>query len=103
MLINYSATLAQYQALLGVIVGHDTKVIASYERHPTHKGWHLHGACGDLAEVPPGIKRGPWLRNLDKPPRVHDDDVTLMTDDMAYMVARRFFRLDKTSPFELTP
>ena len=61
LLINYSYALGQYQALLGVQDGGDMKVVAALELHPTHGGWHVHTSC-DSDDVPPGIKRGPWVR-----------------------------------------
>lgn len=103
LLVNYSAELGQFQAMLGMLVGPDTKVIAQYEKHPTHKGWHTHAACGDLSEVPPGIKRGPWLRDLEKPQREGDPDPSTFTDEAAFRLARKLFRLDNVPPLGLLP
>jgi hypothetical protein len=101
LLINYSAPLGQYQAMLGMIDGGGTKVVAQLEKHPTHKGWHIHAACGVLHGVPAGIVRGPWLRHLNRARRADQADPATMNDEMAFAVARRFFRLDKVPPLEL--
>ena len=103
LLINYSAKLGQYQAWLGLIDGGGTKVVAQLEKHPTHKGWHIHAACDVLSDVPTGIIRGPWLRHLDRARRAEEADPAAMTDDTAFAVAQRFFRLDKVPPLELIP
>jgi hypothetical protein len=103
LLINYSATLGQYQAMLGLVDSGGTKIVAQLEKHPTHKGWHIHAACGVLNGVPAGIVRGPWLRHLNRARRTDQADPAAMTDDAAFAVAQRFFRLDKVPPLELMP
>lgn len=93
LLINYHPTLLQYQAMLGVEAGGDTKVLVSLELHPTHKPWHVHACCGSLSDIPAGIKRGSWVRNLNG----HNNQTPCpQTDDSAFAVAAKFFRLDKT-------
>ncbi|WP_198374915.1 hypothetical protein [Neoroseomonas rubea] len=103
LLINYSAPLGQYQAILGLTDGGDTRVVASFEKHPDHKGWHVHATCGPLSDVPAGIHRGPWVRNLNRAQRASQPDPATMSDEAAFAVARRFFRLDNVPPFGLVP
>ena len=74
-------------------------VIASYEFHGTHPGWHLVAACGDVTIIPLGVMVGPWQRRL---PRAfaHQRSTRLpfgvMDDATALDVAARFFRLHKS-------
>lgn len=92
LLINYSHTLGQYQAMLGLEAGGDTKVIASLELHPTHGGWHIHSACEDDSHIPSGIKRGPWVKNV--PIRVRPFDSKCPANDSeAFQMAVNVFRL----------
>ncbi len=93
LLINYSQTLSQYQAMLGVEVGGDTKVLASLEHHATHKAWHAHVCCQPIENVPAGIKRGPWVKSLSASGAKHRTGVPA-TDDAAFGRAVSFFRLD---------
>lgn len=100
LLINYSAKLGQYQAILGLLHRSDTRVLVQFEHHPDHKGWHAHSACDDVAGIPPGIKRGPWNRDLAGracgAPRP-----AMLTDDDAFRLARMMFRLHRVAPLEL--
>lgn len=96
LLINYHPMLLQYQAILGVDVGGDTKVLCFLEFHPTHKGWYTHSCCGSISAVPPGIKRGPWLVNLNGSGKRHRMECPI-TDDAAFQRAVSFFRLDRSA------
>jgi len=93
LLINYHPTLFQYQAMLGVESGGDTKVIVSLEYHPTHKPWHAHVCCDDIAFVPAGIKRGPWFKDLHGVGTRHQLPCP-GSDEAAFQRAASFFRLD---------
>lgn len=94
ILINYSHMLSQYQAMLGVDVGGDTKVLAALEHHATHKAWHVHTCCQPIKDVPAGIKRGPWVKSLNGSGGKHRITVPA-TDDVAFGRAVSFFRLDQ--------
>lgn len=52
--ILFRPDLEKYQAHLGVMRSGDMAVLASYEFHGTHPGWHVHAACGKENEVVPG-------------------------------------------------
>lgn len=92
--MSYSYSLGQYQAMLGIVDGGDTKLLARLERHPTHGGWHMHATC-DSDAAQPGIKVGPWVRCLHgKKDKRYRGDVP-KTDDNAFRMAAAVFRLDK--------
>jgi len=93
LLINYNAQLSQYQAILGVEARGDMKVLAFLEFHPTHKPWHAHVCCDDISSVSPGIKRGPWQKNMNGNGQRHKMGCP-NTDLTAYNRAVSFFRLD---------
>jgi hypothetical protein len=74
----------------------DLSVLASFEYHGTHPGWHLLATCDDIKSVPPGIMIGPWQRRLPKARAKHRSvDFRVRDDDTALDVAARFFRLHK--------
>jgi hypothetical protein len=62
ILVAYRTDKEQFQALLGLDVAGDTKVVARLEFHGTHGAWHLHYASEPLGVVPSGIRSGPWVR-----------------------------------------
>lgn len=64
LLVAFDPAKAQYRAWLGLICGHDTKLLARLEYHPDHKGWHVHAKIGPVAEVVRGIVKEP--RNRDR-------------------------------------
>lgn len=94
LLINYSYMLSQYQAMLGVDVGGDTKVLASLEHHPTHKAWHAHVCCLPIKDAPAGIKRGPWLKSMNGSGKRHSMAIPA-SDDAAFGRAVTFFGLGR--------
>jgi hypothetical protein len=101
LLVSYSYDLGQFQAMLGMDDGGDTKLLARLERHPTHAGWHMHVTC-DSDDAPPGIKAGPWVRCLHgKLQRKYKRDVP-QTDAAAFQMAVSVFRLDRTEGGGLT-
>ena len=99
LLINYSKTLLQYQAMLGVDSGGDMKVLASLEYHPTHKPWHAHVRCDDIESVPSGIKRGPSVKSMNAVGVKHRLPCPV-SDDAALSRAWLFFRLDLSADLQ---
>jgi hypothetical protein len=93
LLINYHPSKRQFQALLGVERDGDMRVALALEHHPTHHPWHVHAACCPLREIPAGIKRGPWVRQLLANGIRHRTPCP-ETDADAYARAASFFRLD---------
>jgi hypothetical protein len=96
-LIAYNLDKHQFRAILGLEAGSDLAVLAQYEFHGTHPGWHVLAACGDVVSVPRGMMRGPWQRRLPSARGHHADKSYKITDDnMALGVAAEFFKLHKT-------
>lgn len=97
LLINYNPLLLQYQAMLGLTQGNDTKVLASLEYHGTHGSWHVHTSCDIFDSIPAGIKRGPWITRLPSPKNYNRAGIFVIGDDAAFTRAIDFFGLDKTA------
>jgi hypothetical protein len=66
VLVGVDHAKEEYYAYLGEIHGGDTRMLASYEFHSTHGGWHVHAGCGDISAIPVGRYMGPWKRKLPK-------------------------------------
>lgn len=98
LLLAFSLEKEQYRAMLALEGDRDMRVIASYEFHGTHPGWHLSAACGDIYAIPEGVMVGPWQRRL---PRASSFQRSarlpffVVDDDTALDAAARFFRLHK--------
>ncbi|MEJ2121430.1 MAG: hypothetical protein P8Z76_12115 [Alphaproteobacteria bacterium] len=96
LLIAYSLDKEQYRATLGVENARDLSVVASYEFHGTHPGWHVQAACGDIDSIPAGMMRGPWQSRFPKARRFHRRDHFGIKDDSGALdPAAEFFRLHK--------
>jgi hypothetical protein len=97
VLLAYNLDKQQYRATLALDDERDMAVLASYEFHGTHPGWHVLGACGDLPTVPTGVMRGPWQRRSPKARSFHRRlDFGITDDETALEKAAEFFRLHKT-------
>jgi hypothetical protein len=71
-------------------------VLASYEFHGTHPGWHLLATCDDITKVLPGVMIGPWQRRIPRARSRHRAvEFRVKDDDTALDIAARFFRLHK--------
>ena len=96
LLIAFSVEKEQYRAVLAFDAGRDMGILASYEFHGTHPGWHVLGACGDIERVPQGMMRGPWQRRFPKGRAYHRRKRFRVSDeDSALTVAAEFYRIHK--------
>jgi len=96
LLLAFSLTKEQYRATLALEDERDLTVLASYEFHGTHPGWHLLATCDDIATVPAGVMIGPWQRRFPKARANHRRvDFGVKDDVTALDAAAKFFRLHK--------
>lgn len=96
LLIAVNLAKEQYRALLGLEVGSDMALVASYEFHGTHPGWHLLTTHEEVKDIPPGVMRGPWQRRFPRARTLHrNTEFGILDDDKALDVAANFFRLHK--------
>jgi hypothetical protein len=71
-------------------------VIASFEYHGTHPGWHILATCDDVAKVPQGVMIGPWQRRIPAARSRHRlVDFEVRDEETALDVAARFYQLHK--------
>lgn len=97
LLIAFHAQKEQYRATLALEHERDLSVLASYEFHGTHPGWHLIAACGDVQSVPKGMMRGPWQSRFPRGRNFHRKvDFFISSEEKALDCAARFFKLHKS-------
>jgi hypothetical protein len=96
LLLAFSLPKQQYRAILALEHDRDLTVLASYEFHGTHPGWHFSGTCGDIDSVTPGVLIGPWQRRIPKARAKHRHvDFRVVDDYTALETGAKFFRLHK--------
>ncbi len=92
LLIFYRLDREMYYCWLAVD-SNPVTVIAKYEYHSTHPGWHLH-VCPVLEDAVPGRTKGHFMR-LPAPNSYHrNQDFHISTETDANNKAVRKFRLD---------
>ena len=98
LLVAFSVLKEQYRATLALEGDGDMTVLASYEFHGTHPGWHVLATCEDSATVPQGVMIGPWQRRVPKARTRHRRvEFRVRDDDTALDAAARFFCLYKVA------
>lgn len=96
LLIAYRTDKEQYRAVLAADYGRDMAVLAQYEFHGTHPGWHVLATCDEIESAPTGMMRHPWQRRIPKARARSRRTVFRVTDDEhALTAAADFFRLHK--------
>lgn len=55
LLASYHKLVPEFAAVLAEDVGADCRVLARWEYHATHDGWHIHSSCRDIDNDTPGI------------------------------------------------
>tara|TARA_B100000315_G_C14445585_1_gene526650 strand:+ start:56 stop:511 length:456 start_codon:yes stop_codon:yes gene_type:complete len=96
LLIAYRTDKEQYRAVLAIDHGRDMAVLAQYEFHGTHPGWHVLATCDDVESAPTGMMRHPWQRRIPKARGDHRKTAfRVANDDHALAVASDAFRLHR--------
>ena len=96
LLVAYHASKEQYRAVLAVERDRDMAVLAQYEFHGTHPGWHSLATCGDITNADEGVMRCSGQRRLPKARSKHRRQHFGITDDEhALDKAAGFFRIHK--------
>ena len=95
LLIAYRLDKEQYRAILAVEAARDMNVLAQYEFHGTHPGWHLLASC-DSDESRPGTMRFPGQRRIPRSRAIHRQvRFDIKSDEQALEKAAKLFRLHK--------
>lgn len=55
VLVGYHTLVPEFITTLAEDVGADCRVLARWEFHASHGGWHVHSVCGDTDGLSPGI------------------------------------------------
>jgi len=82
-----------FYAAMGENVGKDTRVLACYEFHASHPGWHAHVACQEVDAVPFGRARGPHMKRVQSKRRL----VFAINEDKASDLVNKVFGLRRGS------
>jgi hypothetical protein len=96
LLIAINLAKEQYHATLGCEYAKDMKVLATYEFHGTHPGWHVHSACGDISNVPIGRYTGEWKTRIPRGRGLHRRQDFNVTRENALSIACAFFGLHES-------
>jgi len=101
LLVFYRADKERYGAYLGLCDGSNTRVLARYEYHATHPGWHLHTYCGDIEDVPSGRFKWPGQRRIPRAGEYHRNTKFHLDDSMALYISAKKFGLAYTKEDDL--
>lgn len=98
---------AEFRSWLAVEREGDYVVIARYENHGNHPGWHCHAPCCDISEIDAGqpvareSMRFPGGNSEHRKERHMGIDVAAFSETDALSAAFRFFRVDAPSNGQL--
>jgi len=98
ILVAFHQEIPNFQALLGMEVGNDMRLIADTSYHGTHPGWHVHATCDDFKSVPTGVYQGPWIRRFPNAKNFHrltdyTFDQSDMSDDLALEIVKQRYNI----------
>lgn len=95
LLIFYRTSREMYYCWLGLDTNPMT-LVAKYEYHATHPGWHLH-ACRDVKNAAKGRTSGHFVRVPSPNSHHRQQNFGILTNDDAHNLAVKKFRLYKKS------
>lgn len=93
LLVAFRGDIQSYEAVLGLIDGSDTKVIASYEFHATHDGWHLHANCDSIDRLGAGFRKSGQEKRIPMGRQFHRRTTFDIDEGNALAVASKIFGL----------
>lgn len=95
LLVFYRSDKEEYGAYLAQIEGADSKVVARYEYHATHAGWHIHANC-ETDLTPSGRIGGNIHKRFPKAGHKHRrTDFGITSDEVALLKAAEAFGLTR--------
>jgi hypothetical protein len=95
VLVVLNALKEKYDAILGLMADGKLRILCIHEFHATEPGWHCHVSCGEVASVPLGFMRGPWMRRVPKAKSTHKRlDFGVSDQDAATRFAIDRFRIE---------
>ena len=98
LLVTYHSGKEQYRAALAIEYDRDMAVLAHYEFHGTHPGWHMHVFCDKVEQAPTGLMRHPYQQRMPLPRGYHRrEEFGILNDDRALQVVADIFKLHKAA------
>jgi hypothetical protein len=82
-------------------VNSDSRIIAQWEFHQSHPGWHIHSCCSRLDEISVGIMRPLGIKRLPTAKNSHRRALFVnpgfgIDDNMATVIACRRYKIPHT-------
>lgn len=99
VLVAYHTLVPEFIATLGEEVGGDFRILARWEFHAYHGGWHVHTVCGDTDNLsvgivkPSGARRIPDARSYHRHMKMLNDGHA-MSDAVATAIACSLVGID---------
>ena len=94
--IMFRADLEKYAAWLGQEQDSDMIVLARYEFHGTHPGWHTHAACEREDQITPGRSNTPLHLRIPKARTKHRRLEFQVTEENGVDIAGKAFKLHRS-------
>ncbi|NMG38982.1 hypothetical protein GRZ55_06990 [Chelativorans sp. ZYF759] len=92
LMVAYHTLVPEFIVALGEDVSSDCRILARWEFHASHPGWHVHSVCGDTDGLsvgivkPLGTKRIPAARSYHRHKKMLNDGHA-MSDTVATAIA----------------
>ncbi len=85
----------KFEAVMGTLENGSLRIICSLEYHATEPGWHCHAACEDIATLPVGYRRGPWVRRIPAARHFHAElEFKIESEQAAQRRAFAFYQIE---------
>lgn len=103
LLTAYRSDNEEYLAWLSTPIGDGLRIIARFEFHGSHPGWHCHSHCGDHEDIPVSEQAPYIFKRAPGPNSPHRKQEFVKTDYAAMQKAFSFFGVKPGPNWSLTP
>ncbi|HTV70972.1 MAG TPA: hypothetical protein VMF90_20780 [Rhizobiaceae bacterium] len=98
VLVAYHTLLPEFITVLAEDVMKDCKVLARWEFHGSHGGWHVHANCGDTDGLTKGVVKPAGVQRIPAKGSYHRhtkllNDGHVMDDGVAHVIACGLVRI----------
>lgn len=98
LLTSYHTLIPEFAAVLAEDTGRDSRILARWEFHLSHGGWHIHPVCDELDAISPGMVKPAGMMRLPSAASHFRRKLFLnksfaMDDTVATAIACRRFRI----------
>ena len=92
-LVAYRRDKEEFASYLCLMDGTDMKLLARFEFHGTHPGWHVHVECAGIGKIPIGRMMWPGQKRIPRADRGHRRQrFAVDSDEKALFIAAAAFR-----------